>query len=446
LCASEISWTTTATKNQNIKRPKMKRKDPPCRSSKGLDPRDFAWHKFHRDQFPNIGDRVWLKSEQSYGRIVVDTSADASPEGPGPQADATTEDHDDDDGPCRDEVNNNDPGDKNQKASSIDESCRGSSLRMVRLENDDSKDQAITVPLRRPYDAVRMYAPPAIIICHDTDDFRRLAQTQDLGNHNNGGIGVLEIGCSTGQTSRIVWPRLLRHDDCDHNRWMGWDTGQTMVDKVQDKIDQYIIDNNNTRTSGHMNKKEALVCRKIDAMVDPETAWQMAIDHFCPPTTNSSSSNMTILIDIGGNRNANAVAKILQWALELPGHGTNNNKTIVLRIVIIKSEEMFALDDPMNWFLDTRHKQRLDVRLSSTMISTAAAGSSSSIGIKIFPSHPLKAPKRYSPHDPTRFVCRYHNYHPKGCQKAEACQFDHTHCHWCLQAGHMALDCPTRYE
>jgi hypothetical protein len=427
------------TSTTNIKRPKMKRKDPPCRSD-GLDPRDFAWHKFHRDQFPNIGDRVWLKSEQSYGRIVVDPSADASQEGQGPSGHATTEDHDDDDGPCRDEVNNNDPDDKNRKASSMDEPCRGSSLRMVRLEND----QATTVPLRRPHDAVRMFAPPTIIICHDTDDFRRLAQTQDLGDTNNDGIGVLEIGCSTGQTSRIVWPRLLRrHDDCDHHRWMGWDTGQTMVDKVQNEIDQYIIDNSRTGTSGRLNKKETLVCRKIDAMVDPETAWQMAIDHFCSPTT-SKSSNLTVLIDIGGNRNAHAVAKILQWALELPGHGCTNNKTVIMRMVIIKSEEMFALDDPMKWFLATR-QPRLNVRSSSTTISTAAAGSSS-IGIKTFPSHPLKAPKRYSPDDPTRFVCRYHNYHPKGCQKGETCQFDHTHCHWCLQAGHMALDCPTRDE
>ncbi len=62
--------------------------------------------------------------------------------------------------------------------------------------------------------------------------------------------------------------------------------------------------------------------------------------------------------------------------------------------------------------------------------------------------HPLKAPMVLSPRDNMTPICRYHNYY-KGngcdcsdrCKYKEDCPFDHEYCHWCLQKGHIALDC-----
>jgi hypothetical protein len=358
----------------------MKRKDLHRRN--GLDPRVFSWQKHHRDQFPGLGDRVWLKSERCHGRIVVAAAAALPQEeegrGDDQQEDATKNTTDRPHG-----GGHNDQGGVDKKFGSLGEEYFGL-CRMVKLENNDG---ATVTTLRRRHDAVRVYDPPAIVICHSTEDFRLLAQTQDIGE------SVLEIGCSTGQTSRILWQR------CD--QWMGWDTGQALVDKLRDEIV--------TKTKDH--RCTALTCCKIDAIIDPENAWKLVNDHF-----GQTSRGLTVLIDIGGDREVNAVAKILQWALELP-----NNKE--LRLVIIKSEKMFALEDPLNWFLTQQDR---------------------SVLIKTFPSHPLKAPKRCSPQDPTLPVCRYYNYHKEGCKKGAVCELDHTHCHWCLRAGHIALNCPDR--
>ena len=57
------------------------------------------------------------------------------------------------------------------------------------------------------------------------------------------------------------------------------------------------------------------------------------------------------------------------------------------------------------------------------------------------PRHPLQAPLVYSPCDATQPICRYHNYHPKGCSKESRCPYDHEHCHRCLLKGHTAKTC-----
>mmetsp|Transcript_17298 Transcript_17298/g.24431 ORF Transcript_17298/g.24431 Transcript_17298/m.24431 type:complete len:165 (+) Transcript_17298:56-550(+) len=56
-------------------------------------------------------------------------------------------------------------------------------------------------------------------------------------------------------------------------------------------------------------------------------------------------------------------------------------------------------------------------------------------------NHPLRAPLALFKQIP---ICRYHNYHKHGCRKGLHCPFDHTTCHWCLQSGHISLQCPGR--
>lgn len=322
------------------------------------DPRWFNWNVFHRDQFVEFGERVWLKTEEQYGTVVSATAAVAN------------------DDPAPEINTKNDPQDPER--TNQQDVKDNSNLRLVTLQDGS------TASYHRPYDAIRMYKRPAIVIAYSTDDFRLLAQTQDLGP------SVLEIGCSTGQTSRLLWKR------CDN--WLGWDTGKAMVDTLQQEISD---------SSSHDTTKNFL-CSKIDPIVDPENAWTMVRGHF-------EAIELSIMIDIGGNRDAKAVAKILKWALGLQKE---------IQMIVIKSEEMHALKvDPLHWFL-----------------------SIDEVDIKTFPTHPLKAPKRCSPQDESLPICRYYNYHPQGCKKGPDCEFDHTHCHWCLQAGHIALSCPKMHR
>lgn len=55
-----------------------------------------------------------------------------------------------------------------------------------------------------------------------------------------------------------------------------------------------------------------------------------------------------------------------------------------------------------------------------------------------FSSNPLRHPVRQTP-DGTP-ICRLHNYN--SCKNLDICRYDHTHCHYCGQQGHIAVHCP----
>jgi len=50
----------------------------------------------------------------------------------------------------------------------------------------------------------------------------------------------------------------------------------------------------------------------------------------------------------------------------------------------------------------------------------------------------LRTPQRETPEG--RAICRFANYGI--CHKGQLCSFDHSHCHSCLQIGHLASVCP----
>ena len=56
-------------------------------------------------------------------------------------------------------------------------------------------------------------------------------------------------------------------------------------------------------------------------------------------------------------------------------------------------------------------------------------------------NHPLKAPLVLSPKDDKTAICRFHNYDIDGCKNGTRCPYDHEHCHWCSEVGHIALNC-----
>lgn len=226
-----------------------------------------------------------------------------------------------------------------------------------------------------------------VLVVASTTHYRQMAASQVTDQDR-----VLEMGCSTGETSALVWPTA--------RSWVGLDTGADMVAATQSRMPNNIHG----------------ACHCVDALGgDPAVAEDCA---------RSLGEPTVALVDIGGNRELSGVVRMLEWLWQ--GFGD-------LRLVIVKSEQAYKSLRTM-----------LNDHASSDVITGANAWFTEQLAMaqrQSVPRHPLQAPKRYNPEDGTTPICRYHNYHRQGCSKAE-CPYDHGHCHWCLQAGHVARECP----
>ena len=241
-----------------------------------------------------------------------------------------------------------------------------------------------------------------VVVTPETGVFRLLAEVPLT---SSSGYGVLEVGSSTGKTSEILWKHC--------SSWLGWDSGTDMVQTVQTLIDD-------DRNSG---------CRRMVARVnlldEPTMAERMLCSHFrvdddCDTTSNAKLQY--IFIDIGGDRCYTDVLVVLQWLMRRK-HCWQTRPAIIIKNKALHAQ-LVRVDNPCAWFAAQADK------------AASAAFS--------MPSHPLQAERRTVPGSDLS-ICRYHNYHVDGCKKTldESCPFDHTHCHWCRQPGHRAIECPT---
>jgi SAM-dependent methyltransferase len=256
--------------------------------------------------------------------------------------------------------------------------------------------------------------PLLILVTKETAEFRSAAAGQIDEEAD-----VLEVGCSTGETAEILWRRC--------RSWVGLDTSRLMLERVKERLDD---------TTGRRPSRTLVA--KVDALVDPSRALEVS-RRFHPqgPTD--------IFLDIGGNRSEEAVWRML---LFLCGDATAFPR---LRQIVVKSRELSGslwkqLPTPETTITThVRHLSQLRLERDDAWLrqTLAAIGASSDL-IKL-PKHPQRAPLRMSPVDGTTAICRYHNYHPKGCFRFKdgTCPYDHTHCHLCLQPGHLALSCPS---
>lgn len=287
-----------------------------------------------------------------------------------------------------------------------------------------------------------------VMVTARTDLYRLLAASQVVGTGTSSSsssssiCNVLEIGSSTGCTSEIVWKSLMllrpnsnNNDNnnvvSNNNKWIGFDTGSDMVKTVQRKLQKIEME----------DRERLFLCVKMDPLKDPETAAALVIKHFTAgvaPTT-AAERNMTVLVDIGGNREEAGVLRMIQWVLDSFG----NN----VRQIILKSEAVYAALQ--------QQQQQNGASLSSTAAFSNNDDSSNDwykrrlrVALRdSLPKHPLQAPKRFCP-GTSIHICRYHNYHAAGCSKRDnatnnsACPYDHVHCHVCLKPGHIARACP----
>lgn len=259
-----------------------------------------------------------------------------------------------------------------------------------------------------------------ILVTPETSLFRLLAEVPPPhADSASASTGILEIGCSTGETSQVLW----KHHHHDHqlphqdNLWLGWDSGADMVQRVQERIR---LSNSTTI----MNRRVA----RINPLEQPHAAAAMLRECFLDTNRQLDS----VFVDIGGNRCAEDVLAVLRWVLL---------QTVPSRVVV-KNRELY---------------QRLAIGRNNTTVAASAYNPFSlftSAQRRRYPTHPLQAELRLAPataasaSEQRQPICRYHNYHVDGCRKYRSasstvcCPYDHIHCHWCLQPGHRALQCP----
>jgi SAM-dependent methyltransferase len=244
----------------------------------------------------------------------------------------------------------------------------------------DIKGQKQSVRVKELKLLFHFYDKPTIVLTTDTQNqFRRMVhQVQD---HDH----VLEIGCSTGETARLLIPNA--------HSYVGFDTSVEMVEQC----------------SRHLGEQSHVV--KMDALVDPLNAFKEA-KKFGNPNV--------IFLDIGGNRESVNVFRMISWVLE----------SFDPRLIVVKSVELVQ---------SARSTTTID---DTGIMPTGAEWFEEHKTKRAIPKHPLRAPLVLSPKDGTTPICRYHNYHKKGCGKLD-CAFCHGYCHFCQEPGHVARDCPT---
>jgi hypothetical protein len=238
-----------------------------------------------------------------------------------------------------------------------------------------------------------------ILLTHETIPYRHLAASQIDQTDD-----ILEIGCSTGEASTI----LLRYG----RSWVGLDSSNNMVQICSDAI-------------GATTTAKPWYACKMDALSDPKRAINAAKKF-------NSNGPTSAFLDIGGNRQEQGVVSMMTWVLE---------SFPQLRLLVVKSRELVKsitnstscrignLDGIVhNGAIWLQEKQKEQTKCTN------------------LPRHSLKAPLVYSPLDASKPICRYHNYDLQGCKRGTKCQYDHEHCHCCLQVGHRAVECTTSRE
>ncbi len=311
-----------------------------------------------------------------------------------------------------------------------------------------------------------------VILTPDTTTYRHLATAHLRPNDH-----VLEIGCSTGECTALLLRRILllhsqKSQKAQHNHQqhdftsikggiVAFDTGSKILQQAENRLckeyQQFTAtgtSNDNDDDNDHVYSK-LIQLHKVDALADPKGAYSHA-------TENNILPGM-VLIDIGGNRELDSVVRMIDWVqTEFDGARP--------RVILVKSEAL-EMELSKSILRDASASSNCTIPcvaedgiisngqewFNSLVTSSADVGAANNRNLtkqqllSIY-SHPKKVPLVLSPKDSIP-ICRYHNYHPDGCKKfhkrkdstgsSVQCQYDHEHCHYCQQIGHVALDCPS---
>ncbi|KAL3781356.1 hypothetical protein HJC23_013440 [Cyclotella cryptica] len=293
-----------------------------------------------------------------------------------------------------------------------------------------------------------------ILLTPDTTNYRQLAVA-----HVRSDDKVLEIGCSYGGCTALLLRRLIqlrsvdttcsactkdsgassskisiREDTPASGVIVAFDTGSDMVEQTRQSLQaelKLVSSVHSPQKQSELEKvySDMATVHKIDAFADPKGAFSLA-------TRNHEIYPTVILIDIGGNRELEGVARMIHWV-----QGAFSRQPP--RAIIIKSKEL--TQELHSHLQDGIVTHAQDWLIDFLQINNSV----NSIPLKSQPppsySHPLQAPLVLSPKDNTTPICRFHNYHAEGCKRyndeCSECPLDHDYCHWCKRNGHVAREC-----
>ncbi|KAL7477500.1 hypothetical protein ACHAW6_003309 [Cyclotella cf. meneghiniana] len=295
-----------------------------------------------------------------------------------------------------------------------------------------------------------------VLLTPDTANYRQLAVA-----HVRSDDRVLEIGCSYGGCTALVLRRLMLfrsmrtgstyaqnsggsdgtfsiNEDTTENPGRGvivaFDTGNDMVEQTRQSLRaefDLLLSAPAATKQSELERvySEMAIVHKVDAFADPKGAFSLA-------TGNHETYPTVVLIDIGGNRELEGVARMIRWvqlafAKDPP------------RAIIIKSKELThelhanlrdgIIKDAQEWLIQFLQN---NYSMNNTPLKSQPPPSY---------SHPLQAPLVLSPRDNKTPICRFHNYHVEGCKRyndeCSECPLDHDYCHWCKKIGHVAKEC-----
>jgi len=228
----------------------------------------------------------------------------------------------------------------------------------------------------------------SVLVTPETNFFRQLAANVFSSDR------VLEIGFSSGETSKLLWAQHCQS-------WIGFDTSEEMLQKCQEAI---------AAQPSCTSDRRAVI---VNPLVDPAKARKEA-------RSNGNVPNV-IFLDIGGNRELLNVLRMISWVLE----------EFDPRFVAVKSRELVQAINGSDGVVDD----------STGLVENGEDWFQLNRQNRALPKHPLKAALVMSPIDSTKPICRYHNYHKNGCKRGDKCSFDHEYCHACLRKGHVASNC-----
>ncbi|KAK9707725.1 hypothetical protein K7432_010021 [Basidiobolus ranarum] len=267
----------------------------------------------------------------------------------------------------------------------------------VRYHSDSSTYLANPCRLSPVYPRITS-SGTTIILCPHTNEYRRLARSQVTQTDN-----VLEIGSSYGICTDI----LSQH--C--GLVIGLETSPTLIIESRRRFPHCTFEG-------------------LDVLHNPGRVQTLI----------SERKINIAFVDIGGNRDAESVVKVIQFLL-----GT----TPRVESIVVKSEALFALalphiQSPSEAFPGTVSSEwftsfLLDHSVTSPIDTPKAEPWFLRARSENFIKKPLRYPVRLSPSGEA--ICRPHNYDINGCGKVDVCRFDHVHCHHCLEPGHKARDC-----
>ena len=311
-------------------------------------------------------------------------------------------------------------------------------------------------------------AESLVLLTPDTTTYRQLATSHLRPNDY-----VLEIGCSTGECTALLLRRNLllqsqnlrqieHHNNVVLGNIVGFDTGAKILKQADNRLRREYNQSATTLATDDDAYSKLIQLHRVDALADPKGAYALA-------TSNNTCPGM-VLIDIGGNRQLESVVRMIQWV-------QTAFKDERPRLILVKSE---ALENELSTALRSSHaddnndssvpsvtdegtitngQNWFNSLLASPSVAADNEADKSLSRQQLLSrySHPKKVPLVLSPKGTP--ICRYHNYHPDGCTKFNKskstdtvadededylqCQYDHEYCHWCQDAGHIAVNCPS---